>query len=63
MSILRLYHGSDVLVQNPGLNAGNVHNDFGRGFYCTQAADDIFAIDILRRRLTNTDEGIQRIIS
>ena len=32
---LTLYHGSEKVVPSPSLSEGRIHNDFGRGFYCT----------------------------
>ena len=32
---LTLYHGSERVVPSPSLSEGRIHNDFGRGFYCT----------------------------
>ncbi len=31
-----LLHGSSQVIENPELSQGNVHNDYGRGFYCTE---------------------------
>ena len=31
-----LYHGSDHIIEKPEFGAGKKHNDYGRGFYCTQ---------------------------
>lgn len=33
---LVLYHGSDHVIERPMLGLGREHNDFGRGFYCTE---------------------------
>lgn len=30
-----LYHGSEVIIEKPVYKQGNVHNDYGIGFYCT----------------------------
>lgn len=30
-----LYHGSDHIIEEPLLNYGNKHSDYGLGFYCT----------------------------
>ncbi len=30
-----LFHGSSRIVERPELSRGSVHNDYGRGFYCT----------------------------
>ena len=31
-----LYHGSEYLIENPQFGKGSLHNDYGRGFYCTE---------------------------
>ena len=36
MAEIKLYHGSQVIIQKPVLNAGKLHNDYGQGFYCTE---------------------------
>ncbi|MBQ9548765.1 MAG: DUF3990 domain-containing protein [Bacteroidales bacterium] len=36
---MRLYHGSDKMVETPSYGVGNPHNDYGLGFYCTQQKD------------------------
>lgn len=32
---IKLYHGSDKIVERPELGKGSVKNDYGQGFYCT----------------------------
>ena len=34
--VLSLYHGSEHVVEHPDLAHGKPHNDYGRGFYCTE---------------------------
>lgn len=34
-----LYHGSSSILQRPTFGAGNPHNDYGLGFYCTENLD------------------------
>ena len=34
-----LYHGSDHIIRHPEYRGGRRHNDYGYGFYCTEAAD------------------------
>lgn len=34
-----LYHGSPYIIQTPAFRAGNPHNDYGLGFYCTQSQE------------------------
>ncbi len=31
-----LYHGSERIIEEPQYGKGNLHNDYGRGFYCTE---------------------------
>ena len=31
-----IYHGSVNIVETPSYGLGKVHNDYGRGFYCTE---------------------------
>ena len=31
-----LYHGSEYLIENPQFGKGSLHNDYGRGVYCTE---------------------------
>lgn len=33
---VRLYHGSEVIVERPEFGKGAGHNDYGKGFYCTE---------------------------
>lgn len=32
-----LYHGSPFIIENPIYGKGNIHNDYGLGFYCTSS--------------------------
>lgn len=34
--MVKLYHGSKYIIQEPKYGYGNVYNDYGLGFYCTQ---------------------------
>ena len=36
---MKLYHGSDHIVEAPTLGLGKPYNDYGLGFYCTQHPD------------------------
>ncbi|MBR0092854.1 MAG: DUF3990 domain-containing protein [Lachnospiraceae bacterium] len=36
---LTLYHGSRDMITQPQFGLGREHNDFGRGFYCTESPD------------------------
>ena len=34
--LIDIYHGSVNLVEEPVFGVGKLHNDYGRGFYCTE---------------------------
>ena len=34
--MLKLYHGSEKIIENPIYGKGKLNNDYGRGFYCTE---------------------------
>ena len=34
--VIDIYHGSPNVIEQPVFGAGKVHNDYGRGFYCTE---------------------------
>lgn len=31
-----IYHGSESIIESPTFGKGALHNDYGRGFYCTE---------------------------
>ena len=37
--VIDIYHGSPKVIESPVFGAGKVHNDYGRGFYCTEHAE------------------------
>lgn len=39
MAAVTLFHGSVKTIPEPDTKSGNVHNDYGRGFYCTELID------------------------
>ena len=39
MSALTIYHGSPDIIKNPEYGLGKIHNDYGRGFYCTESIE------------------------
>ncbi|MBP3338262.1 MAG: DUF3990 domain-containing protein [Lachnospiraceae bacterium] len=39
MGKLTLYHGSGKIINKPVYGVGNVYNDYGQGFYCTQVLE------------------------
>ena len=36
MSTIQLLHGTDHIIEVPNIHIGNIHNDYGKGFYCTK---------------------------
>lgn len=36
MNTIKLLHGSDHTIVEPTYSEGNIHNDYGKGFYCTR---------------------------
>lgn len=34
-----LYHGSEKIIEKPVFGKGNLRNDYGRGFYCTESEE------------------------
>ena len=54
-----LYHGSNVIVEQPKLIRQNRYLDFGFGFYTTTNRDQAvnFAQKVTDRRKTGADEG------
>lgn len=36
---MKLWHGSQKIIETPQLGLGKVHNDYGQGFYCTESLD------------------------
>lgn len=47
--MIKLYHGSNVLIKDIDLSFCNPYKDFGRAFYLT--SDEIQAIDVARARV------------
>lgn len=39
MATIKLLHGTDHIIKNPQLSLGKEHNDYGRGFYCTEVPE------------------------
>lgn len=39
MSESVIYHGSEKVIKKPDYALGNLHNDYGKGFYCTEDAE------------------------
>ncbi len=39
MSTIKLFHGSDYIINKPDYSLRKFHNDYGQGFYCTENID------------------------
>lgn len=39
MTELHLYHGSQMIVEQPDIMKGKSYNDYGKGFYCTESIE------------------------
>jgi hypothetical protein len=39
MNNMTLYHGSISIIEKPAFGRGNIHNDYGLGFYCTESME------------------------
>ena len=50
--MLKLYHGSDVEIQQIDLSMGHINKDFGKGFYLTDIKKQ--AEDMAKRRARTT---------
>ena len=37
--VITIYHGSNKIIRKPKFGAGNPHNDYGLGFYCTKSLE------------------------
>lgn len=37
--VMHIYHGSPNIIEKPLYGLGKLHNDYGRGFYCTENRD------------------------
>ncbi len=53
-----LYHGSNVLVENPILIRANRTLDFGNGFYTTTSKEQAYKWAKIKSRRENTEKGI-----
>lgn len=46
----RLYHGSQFIIQKPEYGKGARHNDYGKGFYCTEQIEHTGKMEALQKR-------------
>lgn len=53
--IIKIYHGSEKIIEQPVFGEGKKNNDFGRGFYCTEseALAKEWAVTFLRDGFSN----------
>ncbi len=52
---MRIYHGSEFVIEKPEFEKGKSFNDYGKGFYCTEDIDLAreWSVDILRDGYVN----------
>lgn len=75
---VRLYHGSEVIVEKPEFGKGARHNDYGKGFYCTKNPElarewacakqkngyvNIYDLDITGLRVLNLNDPQYNILN
>lgn len=75
---VRLYHGSEVIVEKPEFGKGARHNDYGKGFYCTENPElarewacakqkngyvNIYDLDITGLRVLNLNDPQYNILN
>jgi len=36
---MKIFHGSKKIIEKPQFGVGKIHNDYGRGFYCTESLE------------------------
>ena len=58
--MLKLYHGSDVLIEKIDLSQGRINKDFGRGFYLTTLLEQ--AKEMAKRRARQSI-GAQSVVT
>lgn len=46
----RLYHGSQFIIQKSEYGKGARHNDYGKGFYCTEQIEHTGKMEALQKR-------------
>ena len=39
-----IYHGSELIIEKPEYGKGNIHNDYGLGFYCCLNKESLFLL-------------------
>ena len=75
---VRLYHGSEVIVEKPEFGKGARHNDYGKDFYCTKNPElarewacakqkngyvNIYDLDITGLRVLNLNDPQYNILN
>lgn len=53
--MLKLYHGSNILIEHIDLSLGRINKDFGKGFYLTSLQQQ--AVEMGKRRARQTLDG------
>lgn len=78
MDKIILLHGSNQVIESPELLQGNIHNDYGRGFYCTRLEEmamewacknqkdgfvNRYALDLEGLRILNLSDGTHSVLN
>ena len=58
---MKLYHGSNVIVDHPEIAKGKPFKDFGRGFYLSDSIEQ--ALEMAERVVARADSGQTPVIS
>ena len=75
---MRLYHGSENIIEKPVYGKGARYNDYGKGFYCTENIElakewacakqkngyaNIYDLDLSELNVLNLNSGSYNILN
>lgn len=58
---MKLYHGSNIVVDHPEIAKGKLYKDFGRGFYLSDTMEQ--AMEMAERVVARADSGDTPVVS
>lgn len=58
---MKLYHGSNIIVEHPSVVKGKPFKDFGQGFYLSDTAEQ--AMEMARRVVERVDAGQTPVVN
>lgn len=76
--LISIYHGSQQIVKKPEYGIGNIHNDYGQAFYCTEIVElakewactnkadgfvNKYTLDVKGLQILNLDNGEYNILN